>query len=1215
MCVELVAGNCSRSAQEDLSPCMSSDDNAAVPAIQKRIYDEVLCLHIDCNCPRRRRVAGIDTTITRVRRACLMCTPPPPPPPKRFIPPIAGHHLISFVRRRTRRKVRALTGLLLWLTVFAVLQSSAQQTQTPEPITGELIGVLAQEHVGHIRTLIDNGNGSFATNAIPGAMRSCGVIGMSEMMKRRASRFSNAVVLQYDSTMRADDVITALMSTGLFRAVYRRYPPTEIFLGCHPWKYTGHWNEPNLSTTWWIQTTPGYSDEDLSAPEAWEFTRSDPSVLIASFGGPGEYTSDVKAGPEYRELVSSITTGYDSFYNLYGFPWNNPSAYGHALTCMQVIAADHDTTANGTIGVAPDCSVVPYLGLTDAEFLTCVDDAIDKGATAFVYTMLIYGQLVQDAIDTLLTHDVLVISALGNTNTPYTNITNPGAIRVAANTGLYKTSLSRAGTPGNPYPEFSASGPFGGYTSFAASAVGGIAALLKNMHPAMSMAEMRAKLIESTTPMADALWDPDPGVSSLGSGRLDAFVAIASIKKGTIGQDETWSGPIFVPEDIYIPSGVTVTVDLTPCDNGVERTHIRFGCETQTNPPTEVRPRIIVDGTLIVRGRRNEDILFSTLLNRYIIDGSYGSTWGGIVVNPSGELFMEHARLENVERGLVSYSPRVTVRESEICNYERNGIILAPTTWTESPRPSIVKTTIHDARWSQTSTGISVWRGLPLIDSCTIYKVDVGVHLYGSMTAGDLQYSRIHDTRSCGVLSTVHAQTRLFGDTIYHNFGDGVRYVHNNSRPHIHQCYIYDNGRTGLVTQNGKRTGDAISLTQSIALAYNNVLKESHCGFHLEDYSSLYGGDGTRGLFGRHGFNYIESCDTAYYGNAHSYADIGLRKNNQSYGGSNTAKLLGMYGVADPTSVLNLQCNTWLPFVRNAFYGPAIPDPQFDDCYPQPPVYPYDSFLAGRDSCLSGNYAAALIEYGNLAFQGDPELLLLALSGYQEIFSRDSNRSYASAIDSILTTLASTYQNAPPELRGSIAAVQGHVAAELGNSQHADSTLRYATLNLTEPSRQLHAETGLLYLHLYKNHNVVRADSILYDIQSRFAGDSLIVTAGLLRRYYVDPEANSYLWKPGFRHESVAVSHPIAAGFTLHPSYPNPFSITTNVRYTITIPGEYVVLVRDLLGRHVATLHSGWCESGTYHREFSVKGLASGAYQLVMRGVEGVQTQQIILSK
>jgi hypothetical protein len=68
-------------------------------------------------------------------------------------------------------------------------------------------------------------------------------------------------------------------------------------------------------------------------------------------------------------------------------------------------------------------------------------------------------------------------------------------------------------------------------------------------------------------------------------------------------------------------------------------------------------------------------------------------------------------------------------------------------------------------------------------------------------------------------------------------------------------------------------------------------------------------------------------------------------------------------------------------------------------------------------------------------------------------------------------------------------------------------------------------------------------------------------------------------------------------------AFPNPFSGTAAVRFTLAEASDVTVKVYDVLGREVATLHDGALEAGTHNAVFEAGTLPSGTY--VYRVVAG----------
>ena len=70
----------------------------------------------------------------------------------------------------------------------------------------------------------------------------------------------------------------------------------------------------------------------------------------------------------------------------------------------------------------------------------------------------------------------------------------------------------------------------------------------------------------------------------------------------------------------------------------------------------------------------------------------------------------------------------------------------------------------------------------------------------------------------------------------------------------------------------------------------------------------------------------------------------------------------------------------------------------------------------------------------------------------------------------------------------------------------------------------------------------------------------------------------------------------VPAAFVLGQNYPNPFNPTTTIPFEVQKPGRVVLMVFDLLGRHVRTVVDGRYTPGRHQVRFDAQGLPSGVY-------------------
>ena len=86
------------------------------------------------------------------------------------------------------------------------------------------------------------------------------------------------------------------------------------------------------------------------------------------------------------------------------------------------------------------------------------------------------------------------------------------------------------------------------------------------------------------------------------------------------------------------------------------------------------------------------------------------------------------------------------------------------------------------------------------------------------------------------------------------------------------------------------------------------------------------------------------------------------------------------------------------------------------------------------------------------------------------------------------------------------------------------------------------------------------------------------------------------------------------------PNAPNPFNPQTEIRFELSQPGQARLVIFDVTGRRVKTIHDGHLESGPHSlvwqgRDEGGRQVASGVYYLRMETVEGVQHQKMMLLK
>jgi hypothetical protein len=80
---------------------------------------------------------------------------------------------------------------------------------------------------------------------------------------------------------------------------------------------------------------------------------------------------------------------------------------------------------------------------------------------------------------------------------------------------------------------------------------------------------------------------------------------------------------------------------------------------------------------------------------------------------------------------------------------------------------------------------------------------------------------------------------------------------------------------------------------------------------------------------------------------------------------------------------------------------------------------------------------------------------------------------------------------------------------------------------------------------------------------------------------------------------------------------PNPFAGETELSFTLPKPGATSVLIYDMAGRCVATVHKGELEGGMHRllwdgRTDSGQPVASGVYRAIIKSADGVESRKVV---
>ena len=282
----------------------------------------------------------------------------------------------------------------------------------------------------------------------------------------------------------------------------------------------------------------GKAQADISAALAWEKTTGSEKIVVAVLDTGVDYT--------HRDLFNNIWTrpngmapytdehlgsvndrhGYDAADND-GDPMDDN---GHGTHCAGIIGAEGDNS-EGIAGVNWKVEIMPLKFLsrggsgTTKDAIEAINYAMDRKKAGVNIRIIsaswgstARSRALGDAIKRASEEGILFIAAAGNSRTNNDRIPHfpssydlPNVVAVAAlnrrdelasfsNYGLKSVHIGAPGAeilstwPGDHYEEHSG-------TSMATPVVSGVAALVLSANPKMTMAELRAHLLDSVDPL------------------------------------------------------------------------------------------------------------------------------------------------------------------------------------------------------------------------------------------------------------------------------------------------------------------------------------------------------------------------------------------------------------------------------------------------------------------------------------------------------------------------------------------------------------------------------------------------------------------------------------------------------------------------------------------------------------------------------------------
>ncbi len=416
----------------------------------------------------------------------------------------------------------------------------------------------------------------------------------------RFSPLQHVYKIYFDSNADADQLIDYYSALPFVEYAERNY---QYSVFTHP-------NDEYFELQWGLNAS---SDCDVDAPEAWNVTVGNDSVVVAVIDTGIDYN--------HSELCDNIWNNTDELINgsdddsngyiddIRGWDfYNNDSDprddHGHGTHCAGIIGALGNNSI-GIAGVSWNCSIMPvkafssYGGGYADDIANAVYYAVDNGADVLSMSFGAYtnSELISDSIEYAYNNGVICVAAAGNSHTDmksypagYANV-----IAVAAtNQSDIKASFSNYGSwvdiaaPGvnifSTMPSYDVSlTQYYGYTknysnlsgtSMACPFVAGVCSLLLARNASYDFQQVQSILKSSADAVSSDYY--------IGQGRLNAYQAVLreSVPKAILAESlanseisgvlditGTANGSLFANYTVYYGTGLYPS-NWTACFNG-----------------------------------------------------------------------------------------------------------------------------------------------------------------------------------------------------------------------------------------------------------------------------------------------------------------------------------------------------------------------------------------------------------------------------------------------------------------------------------------------------------------------------------------------------------------------------------------------------------------------------------------------------------------------
>lgn len=142
-----------------------------------------------------------------------------------------------------------------------------------------------------------------------------------------------------------------------------------------------------------------------------------------------------------------------------------------------------------------------------------------------------------------------------------------------------------------------------------------------------------------------------------------------------------------------------------------------------------------------------------------------------------------------------------------------------------------------------------------------------------------------------------------------------------------------------------------------------------------------------------------------------------------------------------------------------------------------------------------------------------------------------------------------------------------------------------------------------------------------FDVSAMSVTDGTRILYNLTDFDYTDNQIIYYRIKQINEDNSEVYSSNVKVGrgqvkhFTMQQNYPNPFNPITTVTVEVKQPEEFEIIVYDIVGKTVATLHKGPLSQGMHRFTFNGTDLPSGLYLCEVKSGNELEVMKMILAK